>query len=715
MRQAVRLAISLLVLGLIALTPTSAVALPARPSPAVDDRPLFVGGEVLVKWREDVTAAAARAAVSLEGLVVLQEIASLGLSRVAVPPGLELAYAAELSDDPVVAYAEPNYLAYASGSDVAYPDDTYWTRQWNMRRIEAVPAWALSTGKPDLLVAVLDSGVDFSHPDLSGNLLPGHDFVNGDSNPTDDYGHGTHVTGILAAHLNNGLGVAGVAPLATVLPLKVLNDRGSGTYADIAAGITFAAANGADIINLSLGGDSPSAILQQAVLNASASGVLLVASAGNQGLGSVTYPARYDEVLAVAATDHYDLWPSYSNWGPEVDLAAPGGTGADQVWSTWPGGYGWKYGTSMAAPHVSGTAALLWSVQPALSASQITDILRQTADRVGQYTYTGGRNNYLGYGRVNAHRALRQALPPTLSVSPAQMVFLGDSQKAPVPQRLWLSNESRQPLQWQAEKTSGGSWLSLTPLSGSITYQDPDWLSGQVSTSNLGYGFYEGSVRISSPTPGAKGTPYSIPVYVSLVPSLSRVYLPAVASQHTHPQWVDITDGRQLSLGDEMSVTVSLPWSFPFFENRYDRAWVGDNGLVSFRRGYAGIATDGTPAYLNDCLPSARLPNDAIYAFWDDLNPTRGGAIFAKAVDDRTYVIEWLEVPHYDGSSPETFQVVLSSSGTITFQYLTVSDDSSVTVGVENYDGTAAWQWLCNQTGTGVRSGMAFSYKPPTP
>jgi len=535
MSKTTHVAISLLLLCLLILAPTSAAGLDASSRSPLDPAAPYVHGEILVQWRDGVTAAAARTAVMAQGLTVLQDIASLRVARLKVPSGEERTHIEKLRQHPLIALAEPNYLAHAADGDSLNPNDTHWLKQWNMRRIEAPPAWTLTTGKAEVIVAVLDSGVDTGHPDLGASLLAGYDFVNNDADPDDDYGHGTHVTGILGAQLNNALGVAGVAPGVSILPLKVLDDRGAGTYANISAAIQYAAANGVAVINLSLGGDAHSDIMEQAIHNAHDAGALLVASTGNQGQSGITYPARYAEVLAVAATDHYDWWPSYSNWGPEVDLAAPGGTSVDQVWSTWPGGYGWEHGTSMAAPHVAGTAALICSVNPALTQDDIADILRQTADKVGQFDYVGERNSYLGHGRVNAHEAVRWALPPSLAVEPEQLLFLGDSYHAPTAQRVWLSNQSYQPLQWQAEELTGESWLNLVPpLSGSITYDDPDKLNVLVSTSGLSYGVYEGSLRISSSTPDAQGTPLTVPVFLSLVPELTHLYLPVVENNHTH-------------------------------------------------------------------------------------------------------------------------------------------------------------------------------------
>jgi len=706
--------VALLTLCLLGIVPTSVAEPHASPRSAPPSAAQYVPGEILILWRETTTSARALSAIAREGLTVLEDFASLRAARLAVPEGEEWSYVDKLNNHPLVKYAEPNYLAQATGDDSLYPDDTDWLRQWNIRRVAAPEAWALSTGKAEIVVAVVDSGVDAAHPDLTENLLPGYDFVNHDADPNDDYGHGTHVTGILSARLNNNIGVAGMAQDTSILPLKVLNHSGTGSYANISAAIQYATDSGASIISLSLGGESPSAVLQQAVTNAHDAGVVMVASAGNQGRSGVYYPARYPEVLAIAATGHYDRWLSYSNRGAEVDLAAPGGTAADPIWSTAPGGYGWEYGTSMATPHVAGAAALMRAKNPTLSPDEIAGILRQTADKVGQHTYVGGRNIYMGFGRLNAAQALRHALPPSLVVDPEQLVFLGDRQHAPAAQRLLLSNESYRPLQWQAEKISGGSWLNLIPpLTGSISYQDPDRLNALASTGALGYGVHQGSVRFSSTTPGAQGLPFNTPIILSLVPELTFIHLPALENGHTAFQWLDAGDGTRLTLADEMSATVTLPWSFPFYEGEYDRVWVGDNGLVSFRQGYAGRAPDGAYVFNNKCLPTSSQPNDVLYPFWDDLDPSRGGAIFTKRFGEDTFVIQWLEVPHWHGGDPETFQVVLRRDGRITFQYLTISDDESVTVGAENYDGTMAWQWLCNEAGTRLRSRMAVPLELP--
>jgi type VII secretion-associated serine protease mycosin len=311
------------------------------------------------------------------------------------------------------------------------PNDTYYSAyQWNLPQIEAPHAWALSTGSGDVIVAVLDTGVDLDHPDLQGKTVSGRDFVNNDSDASDDEGHGTHVAGIVAARTNNSRGVAGVSWESKIMPVKVLDWSGSGTHSEIAEGIRWAADHGAHIINLSLGGESGSTTLQNAVNYAYNRGALMVASAGNsyQEGNPVIYPAAYPHVLAVAATGDQDEHASYSETGSYVDVAAPGGnpTGSwdsnpnHWIMSTYLGGSGYAQvaGTSQAAPHVAGLAALIWSVSSSLSNDQVEQTIEETAVDLGD----SGRDNVFGHGRIDAHSALVRASSGALAAAPTMAV-----------------------------------------------------------------------------------------------------------------------------------------------------------------------------------------------------------------------------------------------------------------------------------------------------
>lgn len=324
---------------------------------------------------------------------------------------------------PGVARVQPNYLYRAT----YVPNDPRYTDQWGLSKIGAPAAWNTTKGRNTVVVAVVDTGADYTHPDLSGRIDTANDrdFVNGDLDAMDDNDHGTHVSGIIAATMDNHQGGTGVAPGVRILPVKVLDAKGTGTSFGVAAGIEYAADNGAKIINLSLAGPADPT-MGDAVAYAQGKGCLVIAAAGNEGLSSgADYPARYYDVVGVGAVDSSLGRASFSNYGEGVDIAAPGAT----ILSTVPGGtYESWSGTSMASPFVSGVAALVLGVNPTWSAAQIRAKVVGTAQHL---TATG-----LGAGLVRADLAVAQgAVSPdddipgvTLPASPVSgtLDFLSD-------------------------------------------------------------------------------------------------------------------------------------------------------------------------------------------------------------------------------------------------------------------------------------------------
>jgi subtilisin family serine protease len=264
-------------------------------------------------------------------------------------------------------------------------DALYKAFQWNLRRIGMEQAWDLRPGANDVVVAVLDTGVDLTHPDLRANLLvdEGYDFINDTPSPQDDESHGTAVAGIIGAVGNNHEGVTGVAWRVKLLPIKALNSQGRGPDSAMVKAILYAADNGARIINISSTGTRYSAALETAVQYAQDKGALIVAAAGNSGDGdnAINYPAAFDGVVAVAAIDDKDQLASFSQRQSYVALAAPG---VDVPSTAWAGAgrglYASQSGTSIAAPHVSGAAAILWALRPDLQPDDITAALRANAD-----------------------------------------------------------------------------------------------------------------------------------------------------------------------------------------------------------------------------------------------------------------------------------------------------------------------------------------------
>jgi type VII secretion-associated serine protease mycosin len=377
--------------------------------------PGYVPDEILVKFKPGVDAAAIATINAALGATYKATITSVDVQILTVPAGQVLTKVEDYRANPNVAYAEPNFIAYAFDSGNSNfeirnpkfltPNDPLLSQQWDLAKMQLPQAWDLATGS-GVVVAVVDTGADASHPDLAGQLVAGYNFVGNNSNTTDDNGHGTHVSGTIAALTNNGLGVAGIAYNAKVMPVKVLDSTGAGSYTAIINGITYAADHGARVINMSLGGYSYSASLQDAVNYAFNRGLVIVAAAGNDNTSSPSYPAACQNVIAVAATDQNDNKASFSNYGSHISVAAPGVS----ILSTVRGGsYAAWNGTSMASPHVAGLAALVISQSLARTNAQVRQIIEQSADDEG----TSGWDQYFGWGRVNAYRALSGGSVPT--------------------------------------------------------------------------------------------------------------------------------------------------------------------------------------------------------------------------------------------------------------------------------------------------------------
>lgn len=310
-----------------------------------------------------------------------------------------------LAADPNVEYIEPNIRMYATSSI----EDAYYSEQWGLDRIQAPKAWEEASGSSKVTVAVIDTGVDYTHPDLAGRVDTANDidYVNGDKDARDDQGHGTHVAGIIAAKLDTQ-GIAGVTGEQNVkiLPLKALDDNGEGDLYDIATAIMDAADLGADVINLSLGaeledGQDAPQTLTDAIDYAMEKGSLVVAAAGNDAANADRYvPASIPGVVTVSAVDTGLGLADFSNYGSSVDVAAPG----VDILSTYPGGrYAYASGTSQAAPFVSGVAALLKANEPDLTVKQLTNRLLETADDLGK----SGRDTLYGHGLVDAYSAIK--------------------------------------------------------------------------------------------------------------------------------------------------------------------------------------------------------------------------------------------------------------------------------------------------------------------
>jgi subtilisin family serine protease len=488
----------------------------------------YMQGELLVKYKTGVTASSSLRTNRSVGAALIRKISGArNVQQVKLPAGMPVTDAiVKYMSDPGVEYAEPNYIRYPKNT---IPSDTFFDpQQWALRNtgtfaggtegadIDMPGAWDITQGSRDIVVAVIDSGVDLNHPDLVSNIwrnpgeascvdgvdnegngfiddCVGWNFVDDDNSPMDDLGHGTHVSGIIGAVGNNATGIAGVMWNVSILPLKFITDLGPGvcgpgvnfcgTVADEAAAIDYAVQNGAKIINASYGSSEFAQTEYDAINAANAAGVLFIAAAGNGGLDSAgdnndlnpSYPAAINlpNVIAVAATDQNDNRASFSNYGPvSVHVAAPGVyvlssvplTGVSMSFSSFCTGsavaaYDFCSGTSMAAPHVAGLAGLLESYYTGFTPAQIrATILR----------YVDQRASLLGWiqtgGRINAYKALTSLLPPSDLV--AEPVNTGV-------ELTWADNATGEDGYTVERKTGSGAFAGIATLGpDSTSYKD---------------------------------------------------------------------------------------------------------------------------------------------------------------------------------------------------------------------------------------------------
>jgi subtilisin family serine protease len=406
----------------------------------------YAPNQVILKFKQGIAAAQVAQFQSLFGAVKTQKIKLTGAEIWKLSGSLSVEkILAQYRSNPIFEYVEPDYIVTKGtiSAQATFPNDPSFNQLWGLHNtgqsggtadadIDAPEAWDIQTGDPNLVIGVIDTGVDYNHQDLVGNIwtnpgeiandgidndgngyiddIRGWDFAYNDNNPSDVDGHGTHVSGTIAGKGNNGVGVTGVAWNAKIMPLKFLDDTGSGSTSNAIKAINYATAKGVKLTNNSWGGGGYSQALYDAINAAGQAGALFIAAAGNSAQNTDTspsYPASYNlaNIISVASTTRTDSLSSFSNYGlTSVDLGAPGSA----IYSTTPNNtYATYSGTSMASPHVAGAAALLWSQNPTWTAQQVKDALMNTGDPIAALA-----GKTVSGKRLNVFKALAAATVP---------------------------------------------------------------------------------------------------------------------------------------------------------------------------------------------------------------------------------------------------------------------------------------------------------------
>lgn len=678
-------------------------------------------GELLVKFKPGVIQDRITAINSESGVKVLKVIPKINLHRLGSTKGKTTKELLELyRRDPNVEYAEPDYVVTIA----ANPNDPDYPLLWGLNNtgqtggtadadIDAPEAWDYLYGSwGSVVVAVIDTGVDYNHPDLANNIwvntgeIPGDgidndnngyiddyrgwDFCNNDNNPFDDNNHGTHVAGTIAAAGYNGTGVIGVNYKAKIMPLKFLDSSGSGYTSDAVEAILYAAEMGAKVMSNSWGGIGYS-IAELDAINiayANGNGALFVAAAGNSSADndlSPFYPASYDvpNVVSVAATDNKDAMASFSCYGfTSVDLGAPGVS----IYSAKPNsGYQYLSGTSMATPHVSGAAALIIAAYPHLTVDGVKNLILNSTDpkaSLQDKTVTGGR--------LNVYRALNVAdrqLKVYVSSPGPTFVYKGEAVLV------------------KAAISAGPSFISGANAAVSFSNGQPpislydDGVHGDGAMNDGVYANYWtpaslGSCNMTFSASKGGFIDGNRSINVNVIECVTYAY------RDFEPyNWIDATIGTALSLGDDAYAEIPIGFNFKFYGLDYTSIKISSNGYLTF---------GAYPIYfINLPIPSAYQPNNMIAPLWDDLNPSKGGKVYymlTGTAPNRALTIEWYQVPRFLNIGTSTFEVTLyETNNEVLFQYQDVFFEDvnydggrSATIGVEGPDGLYGTQYSYN-------------------
>ncbi|MDM8519722.1 S8 family peptidase [Anaerolineales bacterium HSG6] len=439
-----------------------------------------ISGQLIVKLKTDSNRRVGQHLIQTLGYTASDYLPHSHSLRVYLPAGQEQKAQEDLASLDQVQFVTYNHQIQALNT----PNDANYDKQWSLHNsddydIDAPEAWDITTGNDNIIIAVIDSGLDLEHPEFEGRIITGYNYIAPGTLPIDQYQHGTHVTGIAAASGNNEIGIAGLAWQAQIMPLKVLDTSGNGDSANLAEAVYFAVDHGAKIINMSVGERYSSwpcemEEVEAAFEYADQNGVLLVSAAGNDYRQGVNCPAAYEQAIAVGSTTDEDHLSSFSNYGPRLDITAPGGGGKTDIYSTIPdSSYRYKRGTSMATPHVSGVAALVWSIDPTLTHHQIRVILETTSDDLG----SPGWDRFFGWGRLNAWQAVSYLTRPQIKLHNWQ-VKIDDDDSFPMQKQAYVETKyTTETVTWTAIITPQVSWVNISTNKGIVSSSLPAQLT----------------------------------------------------------------------------------------------------------------------------------------------------------------------------------------------------------------------------------------------
>lgn len=607
---------------------------------------------------------------------------------------------------------EPNYRIHI----LAAPNDPLLPDMWALNNtgltggtpgadINAIDAWRLTTGSSSVIVGVIDTGIDYLHPDLADNMwvnsgeipgngvdddgngfvddIYGYDFAQDDNDPRDEHSHGTHVAGTIAGRGNNGIGITGVNWECKLMACRFLDANGSGSVTNAIDAINYAVANGADILCNSWGGTGYSEALKAAISNASDHGVLFVAAAGNSGDNTDVnphYPSSYDvsNIIAVAATDHRDALAAFSSYGREtVDLAAPG---VSILSSVLGGGYDWYSGTSMATPHVVGVAALLLANDPQMSLQDLKSRIIWTGEAIASLdgkTVSGRRLN--AYNALTAGASLEMVSPQggerwvhgfTYEI---QWVSIGGG--ATVDIHVLKGGSSYVQIADDVANEGSFDWYISESLPAGSDYRI--WIDDGTSTAASGSDF-----EITGENRDYFTQLFVREVFAFDLSNKSMMLIPDGASDYVACV-KDITQlptdpggSSRLSLGDDDWESVSpVGESVSLYGTTYSTFYIGSNGNITFGSG------DGD--YSESMVEHFGLPR--ICGLFHDLDPTSRGQVSWKQLADRV-ATTWQDVPEYGRRNSNTFQIEMFFDGRIQLSWLTVEAQDGI-VGLSDGSG----------------------------